>query len=375
MDEAEIYRSHYATITQRLYKGKTILLYGPRQVGKTFLVKKLVKEAEGKYYNVELHEVQDQLSTTNSAKLKAFIGEDKLIVLDEIQTMKNAGAVLKVIHDTFPNVQIIATGSSAYELINAMAEPLLGRSRNYVLYPPSYGEIKQSIGFVEAYARIESMLRFGCYPEVVFKPDEEKKNVLKLISANSLYRDALSLGGIRRPDLIREILILLAYQIGQEVSLNEISNKTNTNVHTVQRYLYLLEQSFVITSLGSLSRNLRNEIGKSRKYYFVDLGIRNALINNFNPLKIRNDIGQLWENFCVIERMKKNENTQRHVNTYFWRTYEQKEIDYIEEIDGKLCAFEFKWKEPAGKLPKLFLEAYPGSEYKVITKENFREFV
>lgn len=375
MGNEEIYRAHYSNIKQQLYKGKTVLLYGARQAGKTYLVKKLVEEEKGRYYNVELHEIQDQLSTTSSAKLEGFIGKDKLIVLDEIQTMKNAGAVLKVIHDTFPDVQIIATGSSAYELINAMAEPLLGRSRNYVLYPPAYEEIKKSIGYVETYARIESMLRFGCYPEVIFESEEDKKSVLKLISANSLYKDALTLGGIRRPDLIREILILLAYQIGKEVSLNEISNKTNTNVHTVQRYLYLLEQSFVITSLGSLSRNLRNEIGKARKYYFVDLGIRNALINNFNPLKIRNDTGQLWENFCVLERMKRNENTRQHFNTYFWRTYDQKEIDYIEEADGMLHAYEFKWSDKPGKPPKVFMEAYPGSEYKVITKENFREFV
>jgi len=183
------------------------------------------------------------------------------------------------------------------------------------------------------------------------------------------------MGGVRRTDLILDILKLLAFQIGQEVSLNEISNRTNTNVHTVQRIIYLLEQSYIIHSLRSFSRNLRNEIGKSRKYYFQDLGIRNAIINNFNPLTLRNDVGQLWENFCVMERIKKNEYDRRHVNMYFWRTYDQKEIDYLEEIDGRLYAFEFKWNETPVKPPKLFMETYPESEFKVISKNNLFEFV
>jgi predicted AAA+ superfamily ATPase len=375
MGENEITRAHRERIRHQLYKGKTILLYGARRVGKTHLVKSIIEEEGGHYYNAEEPQVRETLSVANTVTLKAFLGEKKLVALDEIQTIQGVGTVLKVMFDTFPEVQIIATGSSSFELINAIAEPLIGRSRHFILYPVSIGELKQSLGYINAYGQIETLLRYGSYPEILFQSEEEKKNELIHICANYLYKDVLAMGGVRRTDLILDILKLLAFQIGQEVSLNEISNRTNTNVHTVQRIIYLLEESYIIHSLRGFSRNLRNEIGKSRKYYFQDLGIRNAIINNFNPLTLRNDVGQLWENFCVMERIKKNEYDRRHVNTYFWRTYDQKEIDYIEEIDGKLYAFEFKWNETPVKPPKIFMEAYPGSEFKVISKNNLFEFI
>lgn len=375
MKGSEITRSHYERIRQQLYRGKTILLYGARRVGKTQLVKSIISKEGGTYYNAEEQEIRETLSIANGATLKAFLGDKKLIVLDEIQTIEGVGTVLKVIHDTFPGVQIIATGSSSFEMINAIAEPLTGRSRHFTLYPVSYGELIESQGYIDAYGRIETLLRFGSYPEILFQSEEEKKVELTHICTHFLYKDVLAMGGVRRTDLILDILKLLAFQIGQEVSLNEISNKTNTNVHTVQRIIYLLEQSYIIQSLRGFSRNLRNEIGKSRKYYFVDLGIRNAIINNFNPLTLRNDVGQLWENFCVMERIKKNEYARRYVNTYFWRTYDQKEIDYLEEIDGSLHAFEFKWDNRKTKPPKTFLDAYPGSTYQVISKENLGEFI
>lgn len=368
-------RATYSILKAQLYKGKTILLYGARRVGKTALIQKLIEEEQGVYLNAEYGQIRDALSTTNTTQLQDLVGHHKLIAFDEVQSIAGIGKILKVLYDHFPQVQFIATGSSAFELQNAIAESLIGRSRKYILYPLSMGELKTAFGPIDAYARIDNILRYGMYPEILSLSEDGKKTELSNIVSNYLFKDAIMLGAMKRPDLLLEILRLLAFQIGHEVNLNELSNKLNTSIHTVQRYLYFLEQSFIIVRLGALSRNLRNEIGKSRKYYFLDLGIRNAVINNFNPLAIRNDVGQLWENFCVLERMKKNEYTQRHVNMYFWRTYEQKEIDYIEEIDGKFYVFEFKWNEPAGKSPKVFLEAYPGSEYKVITKENFREFI
>lgn len=362
-------------VKDQLYKGKTILVYGARRTGKTFLIKKLVDEEGGKYLNAETQQVKEQLSTTNTVLLKEMIGNHKLIAMDEVQSIPDIGTILKVMHDTFPEVQFIATGSSSFELINATAEPLTGRSRRYTLYPLSFIELKNEEGYENAYGRIENILRFGLYPEVVHKSEEEKKEELATIVSNYLYKDALLMGGVKRPDLIIELLKLLAFQIGHEVSLNELSNKTNASVQTIQRYLYLLEQSYVITRLGSFSRNLRNEIGKASKYYFIDLGIRNSIINNFNLLSLRNDVGQLWENFCILERMKKNEYERRFVNMYFWRTYEQKEIDYIEEEGGRLYAYEFTWDNAKKKFPRSFSEAYPESEFKVINKSDFIDFV
>ncbi|MEO5906472.1 MAG: DUF4143 domain-containing protein, partial [Saprospiraceae bacterium] len=211
--------------------------------------------------------------------------------------------------------------------------------------------------------------------DVFQKTEAEMREELMNITSNYLYKDILTYGNLKRPDVIYELLKLLAFQIGHEVSINEISNKIDTSVHTIRRYLDMLEKSFVITSLSSLSRNLRNEIGKSKKYYFLDTGIRNAIIQNFNPLGMRNDTGQLWENFCVLERLKKNQYERVFANTYFWRTYDQKEIDYIEERDGRLFAFEFKWSATVGKAPKAFTASYPESTYQVISKSNFIEFV
>ena len=365
----------YPLLKSQLYKGKTILLYGARRTGKTELIRKLMEEEKGVYFNVEYGQVRDQFSTTNTTELQDLVGNHKLIAFDEVQSIKDAGLVLKILHDFFPDVQFIATGSSAFEIQNGIAEYLLGRSRKYILYPFSMGELTATYWKIDTKARIENILRYGMYPEVLLLPEEEKKKELDAIISNYLFKDVLSLGTMKRPDLLLEILKLLAFQIGHEVNLNELSNKTNTSIPTIQRYLYFLEQSFIIIRLGALSRNLRNEIGKSRKYYFQDLGIRNAIINNFNPLTLRNDVGQLWENFCVMERIKKNEYDRRHVNTYFWRTYDQKEIDYIEEIDGKLYAFEFKWNETMVKPPKIFMDTYPESEFKVISKNNLFEFI
>ena len=368
-------RALFEVIEKQLYKDKTILLFGPRRAGKTHLVREIIKSNGGKYFNAENLDVRAQLATTSLSLLSEFVGKDTLIVIDEAQELPDAGKKLKVLHDTFPDVQFIATGSSAFEMSNSIADALLGRSRYYKLYPISYDELRQATSGFDAYAQIDPILRFGSYPEVLLSPEAERKAELLTIAGTYLYKDFEANNQLRRADIADEILKLLAYQLGQQVSLNEIANATKTTVKTVSRYIHLLEEAFIVFHLGSYSRNLRNEIGKSRKYYFIDLGIRNAIINNFNPLAMRNDVGQLWENYCVVERIKRNENTRQHFNTYFWRTYDQKEIDYIEEADGKLNAFEFKWSDKPGKPPKAFMEGYPGSSYTVITKENFFEFV
>jgi predicted AAA+ superfamily ATPase len=368
-------RALQEVIEKQLFKGKTILLFGPRRAGKTHLVREIINLHGGKYFNAENLEVRAQLATTSLSLVREFVGKERLIVIDEVQALPDAGLKLKVLHDTFPGVQFIATGSSAFEMYNSIGDSLLGRSRYYKLYPVSYDELRKETSGFDAYVQLEPILRFGSYPEVLLSAEADRKTELATIAATYLYKDFEANNQLRRADIADEILKLLAYQIGQQVSLNEIANATNTTVKTVSRYIQLLEEAFIIFHLRSYSRNLRNEIGKSRKYYFIDLGIRNAIINNFNPIPVRNDVGQLWENYCVIERIKRNGNTQQLFNTWFWRTYDQKEIDYIEEADGKLSAYEFKWSDKPGKPPKAFLEGYPGSDYKVITKENFFEFV
>lgn len=368
-------RALHEIIEKQLFKGKTILLFGPRRAGKTYLVSEIIKTYGGRYFNAENFDVRVQLSTTSLSGMREFVGKETLVVIDEVQELPDAGKKLKVLHDTFPEVQFIATGSSAFEMYKGIGDALLGRSRHYKLYPVSYDELRKETSGFDAYVQLEHLLRFGSYPEVLLSPEADRQTELLTIAGTYLYKDFEADNQLRKADIADQILRLLAYQIGHQVSLNEIANATNTTVKTVSRYVQLLEEAFIIFHLGSFSRNLRNEIGRSRKYYFIDLGIRNAIINNFNPLSVRNDMGQLWENFCVLERMKRNENTRQHFNTYFWRTYDQKEIDYIEEADGMLHAYEFKWSDKPSKPPRAFMEAYPGSEYKVITKENFREFI
>ncbi|MBK8503546.1 MAG: ATP-binding protein [Saprospiraceae bacterium] len=284
-------------IERQLFAGKIILLLGARRVGKTFLCKELISKYNGVYYNCELNETKDLLASQSKVVLGNLIGKSRLVVFDEAQDIPDIGKKLKILYDEFPDVQIIATGSSSFDLINKTSEPLTGRSRIYQLYPLSYSELVDHDSLASAHGQLDNILRFGLYPEVFNHALDQKIEELENIASNYLFKDMLLYGDLRRPDIILEILKLIAYQIGGELSLNEISNKTNTSVHTVKRYLDMLEKSFVIFSLNGFSRNLRKEIGKSKKYYFFDLGIRNALIRNFNPIDSRNDIGMLWGEF------------------------------------------------------------------------------
>jgi uncharacterized protein len=372
----QVSRTIIAQLEDQLFKGKVLILYGARRTGKTTLVKHLLTKFSEKsaYINCELQEYKDALSTTNSGLLAEFIGNRELIIFDEAQHISNIGLVLKVLVDTFPQVQFIATGSSSFELSGMVSEPLTGRSRQFLLLPFSLEEIGQSLNPIQIKANLPNFLRFGLYPQVFNSIGDDKIEELAEISSNYLYKDLFQFEQIKKPDLLFKLLAAIALQTGSESSLNELAQITGTNVHTVKRYLELLEKSFVIFRLNSFSRNLRKELAKSQKIYFYDVGIRNAVIRNFNEMNLRTDVGGLWENFCITERIKFNQNHRRFVNTYFWRTYDQKEIDYIEEKDGHLTCFEFKYAEGApGKFPAEFSETYPNSSFKVITPGNFYE--
>jgi len=366
------------TITKELFKKKIIIIYGARQVGKTTLAKEIIKNTKKKtkYIDCDLFENRQILSSQNLSKLKKFLSPHDLIVIDEAQRVKNIGLNLKIIHDHCPEIQIIATGSSSFDLANEINEPLTGRAFDYMLPPLSLEEIKQKLDNLELMENLENLLIFGSYPDIFDENRERAEKILNSIASNYLYKDILEFERLKKPDQLLNMLQLLALQIGGEVSFSEIGGKLGLNTVTVQKYINLLEKTFVIFSLGGFSRNLRKEIRRSPKIYFWDLGIRNSLIRNFNPLNLRSDIGSLWENFCIAERMKFNLNNQRFINTYFWRNYYGQEIDYIEERGGELNAFEFKWNEnKKTKIPKMFSDTYPGSNFSFINKGNFDEFL
>jgi hypothetical protein len=364
-------------IEKNLFKGKVIVVYGARRVGKTTLMKHLLeKNPGGKYINCDLLQFKAALETTNSNLLRDFIGNTKLLVLDEAQNINNIGMVLKIIADTFDDIQVIATGSSSFELFDKLSEPLTGRSRYFQLYPFSLNELHQKYNQIELDSRMNNILRFGLYPEVFEKPEDDSIEELQNIASTYLFKDILQLDSIKRADLILKLLKALALQLGNEVSYNEIAGLLGENAHTIKRYIEILEQAFVIFRLPSYSQNLRKELGKRNKIYFFDIGIRNAILNNFTPPDTRQDVGALWENFCIVERIKFNQNQRLFKNYYFWRTYSQQEIDLIEEADGKLAAYEFKWdgKKKANP-PNEFVNAYPEASFTVISRENYFSFI
>ena len=373
-----IRRSIQSHIKKFLFKEKVIILYGARRTGKTTLSRAILSEFgdAARYINCEILQYRQALETTNTALLDDFLGNYKIFVLDEAQSIPNIGQVLKVLIDTRPELQLIATGSSSFDMAQSVSEPLTGRSRTFTLYPFSFGEIVQDSSFTDQHARLENILRFGLYPDVYGQTEDMALEELRDISTNYLYRDVLQFNRLKRPDLLFKLLQALALQVGHYVSMNELAKLLGENHHTIRNYIELLEKSFVIFRVGSFSRNLRKELSKSFKVYFLDNGIRNSLINNFNPLSQRDDTGALWENFCVTERMKRLHNERQFPNRYFWRTYDRKEIDYLEEAGGKLAAFEFKWN-PAAKVKKPFefLETYPGSTFETVTRENYRTFL
>lgn len=364
-------------ITSALFRGKVIVIYGARQVGKTTLVKDIVSEYgdEAGYYNCDLLSVQSALSVPEPDRLKQYFGDKKIIVLDEAQVIANIGRILKIFADELPGIQVIATGSSSFEMANKISEPLTGRAVRFTLFPLSIQEISQHYGRLGLDTAMERMLSLGAYPEVYTSSGQYSIERLDEIASNYLFKDILMLENIKKSEVLKNLLISLALQMGSQVSYNELASKLGINKLTVQKYVDLLEQSFIIFRLYSFSRNLRNELSKSLKIYFYDLGIRNALIRNFNPPDVRDDSGMLWENFCVAERMKFTHYSGSLVNSYFWRTYEQKEIDYVEESGGVITGYEFKYSPKAKRSSnKTFEDAYK-AEIKVINRENYQGFL
>ena len=364
-------------IVENLFKGKVIIIYGARQVGKTTLVKKIADDYKGQssYFNCDLISVQDALSIPEANRIKNFLGDHNIIILDEAQRIKNIGLILKILIDTYPELQIIATGSSSFDLANEINEPLTGRKIVFNLFPLSVEEIMGDNGFLYIDSKLEKILRYGTYPDVFFSEDKEAASKIEEIASSYLFKDILSFDKIKKSSIIVKLLQLLALQVGSEVSYNELASKLGINRITVEKYIDILEQCFILFRINSFSRNLRNEISKSIKIYFYDLGVRNILIKNLNPLDIRNDAGFLWENFCILERIKRNKYNNIFANYYFWRTYDQKEIDFIEERDGKLFAYEFKLNREHSKAPSIFLETYKNSQYQTINRENYYKFL
>ncbi len=376
----KIERSLLPQIIDSLMPGKVIILYGPRQVGKTTLAHDLLVSVplRSRFVNADELIYRDPLSSQNRQRLGEVLGDADLLVIDEAQRVPDIGINLKILIDSFPKAIVMATGSASFDLANKINEPLTGRTLTFNLFPISYPEIRQTLGGIEARSQLERWLVWGGYPAIVTTDDPALREKLlgELVGAY-LYRDILELEGVRRSEKIVDLLRLLAFQIGQEVSIAELAASLALNRQTVERYLDLLEKVFVIFRVSGFSRNLRKEVTKNPRYYFYDNGVRNSLIQNFNPLNLRNDVGQLWENFLTIERHKANQAAGRSVNSYFWRTYDQKEIDCIEEHGGSLYGYEFKWH--AGEIRRVtrkeFSEAYPGSTLVTVNQENFEGFL
>ena len=371
-----IYRILANRLKEKLFKQKAIILLGPRQVGKTTLLKNLAFDpSDILWMNADELDIQQLFSAVSSTSIKMLLGKKKILVIDEAQRIENIGIKLKLITDNLTDIQVIATGSSSLDLANRINEPLTGRKWEYHLFPLSYQELVQHHGLLEENRLIAHRLVYGYYPEVVTNPGEEEER-LKLISHSYLYKDVLLWERIHKSDKLVRLLQALAFQIGSQVSYNELGSICGMDAKTVEKYINLLEQAFVVFRLPSFSRNLRNELKSSRKIYFYDNGIRNAVINNFNPVSLRNDIGFLWENFLISERQKYNAYQQLHKNSFFWRTVNQQELNLIEEFGGKIHAYEFKWNtKKRVKLTKTFQNAYPDASFQVITPENIHEFL
>lgn len=371
-----IKRAITETISLKLGTGKAVLLFGPRQTGKTTLLHQLFDAKPGVLWlNGDEADIQQLFENGSSARLKAVFGDHSIIIVDEAQRIANIGLALKLITDEIRNVQVIATGSSAFELSNRTQEPLTGRKWEYYLYPLSFGEMVAHHGLLGEKRMLSHRLVYGSYPEVVNNPGREKE-ILKSLTDSFLYKDILMMEGLKKPAKIVALLQALAFQTGNEVSYNELGRSIGLDNQTVEKYIDLLEKAYVIFRIGALSRNLRKELKRGRKIYFYDNGVRNALIAQFSPIDLRPDRGALWENYLMAERRKYIAYHGMWVNAYFWRTQDQQEIDYVEEQDGTFKAWEFKWNpQSRARLSKTFLNAYPNTIFSVITPENTEEFL
>ena len=364
-------------IEKRLYRNKAIIIVGPRQVGKTTLLRMLVADTQRKVlmWNCDEPDVRRKLTEPTSTELRVEIGDADLILIDEAQRVKNIGITLKLMIDNFPEKQLVVTGSSAIELSNSINEPLTGRKYEYAMYPFSAEELINEFGAQDERRMLERRLVYGSYPEVVNNAGEEREVLTDLVGSY-LYKDIFSFQDVRKPEVIEQLLQALAFQIGSEVSFNELGRLLGLNSVTVQRYIDLLDKSFVVFHLRSFSRNVRSELKKSRKIYFWDNGVRNAIIGDFKTLGLRPDVGALWENYVISERLKHNAYSSFYGKSYFWRTQLQQEVDYVEDIDGALHAYEFKWsKTKQPRLTETFAKNYPNHTFEVVSPDNYQDFV
>jgi len=368
----------YKNIDNLLKPNRALIIYGPRRIGKTTLLKNYLSKTKYKYLldtgdNVETRQI---FGLPDFNKIIDYAAKYELIAIDEAQLIPNIGSGLKILVDQVPNIKVIATGSSSFDLANQVGEPLTGRKITINLYPLLQSELLTIFNKYELKKNLSDFLIFGSYPEAITaKTRTEKIAVIKEIVTSYLLKDILAFERIKSPKVLLDLIKLLAFQIGSEVSFNELATKLSINARTVARYIDLLEKSFIIVNLGSFSRNLRKEVTRKNKYYFLDNGIRNGVIDQFNNLDKRDDVGKLWENFIVMERIKILDYKKIYGHLYFWRTYEQKEIDIVEERDGKLAGYEIKWKKDKVKPPKDWLATYKNAEYKVINQDNYLDYV
>jgi hypothetical protein len=372
-----ITRAVESEINKRLFGNKAIIVHGPRQSGKTTMLKNIAKPFAGDvlWLNGDNPDVRELLEKVNAAKWKAIAGKKKIIIIDEAQRINNIGLAMKLLVDELPEIQLIVTGSSAFELADKTSEPLTGRKFEYRLLPLSFAEMCVHHGLLEEKRALEQRMLYGSYPEIISKPGDEQ-TLLSMLAGSYLYKDLLMLESIKKPQLLDKLIRAIALQLGSEVSTNEISRLVGADNKTVDKYIDLLEKSYVLFSLPAFSRNARAEIRRSRKIFFYDLGIRNAVLGNFVRVESRADLGGLWENYLILERIKLQSNQPFPPRRYFWRTKEQKEVDYLEESSAGLAAWEFKWNKASQlKIPVAFTNAYPQAQTDLLSSENYENFL
>ena len=372
-----IKRSLESTIASKLKDNKAIILLGPRQAGKSTFIQLIQAHLKQPiaWWNGDETDIRSLLEKPTSTQLKTLIGNNKTVVIDEAQRIENIGLCIKLITDNIKGVKVIATGSSAFELANKINEPLTGRKWEYHLYPLSFGEMLTHTSLLEEKRLLHHRLAYVYYPEIITSPGNEQ-GLLKQLANSYLYKDILTWERIQKPDKLEKLVQALAFQTAQLISYNELGQLCGLNAETIEKYINLLEKAFIVFRLPAFSRNLRNELKKSYKIYFYDNGLRNAVINQFNPVNLRNDIGQLWENWFISERLKYLNNTEKHVSRFFWRTLAQQEVDYIEDANGQITAFECKWNPKAkGGVSRAFSNAYPNAETNIVTPENAEIFL
>ncbi len=361
-------------IERRLGSGKAIVVIGPRQVGKTTLIESILETKDYLLLNGDDPKTRSLLTEPNTEQIRAILGKYKFVFIDEAQRIEGIGLTMKIITDTFKDVQLFVSGSSSFDLGNKINEPLTGRKWEYKLFPISWEEFENHHGYLNSEQQLENRLLYGFYPDVLNNVGDEI-SILRNLVNSYLYKDILSYSDIRKPEVLEKLVQALALQLGSEVNYSELAQTVKVDKNTISKYIDILQKGYIIFKLSSFSRNVRNEIKTNKKIYFYDNGVRNMVIGNFNPLDLRTDKGALWENFLISERMKQIEYKQSLARTYFWRTKQQQEVDFVEENSGKIIGYKFKWnKKKTTRLPKTFIESY-NAESNVIDRDNFREFV